>query len=75
MAAAREKFASQADPEILAQMRAIAARDGRQLQVVLEEAMSEYIDRRQSGRPRAHVLEALAESIDEFDTLYERLAR
>lgn len=71
----REKFASQAKPELLAEMRAIAERDGRQLQVVLEEAMAEYVDRRQSGKARAHVLEALAESIEEFDTLYERLAR
>ena len=71
----RQKFASQAKPELLAEMRAIAEREGRQLQVVLEEAMAEYIDRHQSGRPRGHVLEALAESIDEFDTLYARLAR
>lgn len=75
MAVQREKFASQAKPELLAEMRAIAEREGRQLQVVLEEAMAEYIDRHQSGRPRTHVLEALVESIDEFDSLYARLAR
>lgn len=75
MAIAREKFASQADPEVLAAMRALAATEGRQLQAVIEDAMREYLDRRNSERPRQHVMEALAESVAEFDTLYERLAK
>lgn len=75
MAIAREKFASQADPEVLAAMRALAATEGRQLQAVIEDAMREYLDRRNGERPRQHVMEALAESVAEFDTLYERLAK
>lgn len=35
----RIKFASQAEPELLDAMKQIAAEDGRQFQVVLEEAM------------------------------------
>lgn len=75
VANAREKFASQADPELLAAMRAVAADEGRQLQAVLEDAMREYLERRQGGGPRPEVTEALAASIAEFDSLYERLAR
>lgn len=75
MAISREKFASQADPEVLAAMRALAATEGRQLQAVIEDAMREYLDRRNGERPRQHVMEALAESVAEFDTLYERLAK
>lgn len=75
MARAREKFASQADPALLAAMRAVAAEEGRQLQAVLEDAMREYLERRQGTVPRADVTEALAASILEFDSLYERLAR
>ncbi len=75
MAVAREKFASQADPEVLAGMRALATAEGRQLQAVIEDAMREYLARRDGERPRQHVMEALAESIAEFDTLYARLAK
>ena len=70
MAPTREKFASQADPEILAGMRAAAAAQGRQLQ-----AVSEYLARLAGNRPRPQVMEALAESVTEFDSLYERLAQ
>jgi len=75
MAPAREKFASQADPEILAAMRAVAAEEGRQLQAVLEDAMREYLARRSGAAVDPAVAEALAASIAEFDSLYERLAR
>ncbi len=75
VAAAREKFASQADPDVLAGMRELAASEGRQLQAVMEDAMREYLDRRSSDRPRPQVMEALVQSIAEFDTLYARLAK
>lgn len=71
----REKFASQAAPDVLAAMRDIAATQGRQFQAVLDEAMREYIDRQQQTSPRRHVLSAFAESIDEFDRLYAALAK
>ncbi|MBJ7248108.1 MAG: hypothetical protein JHD05_03580 [Thermoleophilia bacterium] len=72
---AREKFASQADPEVLAAMREAAAGEGRQLQAVIEDAMREYLERRATDRPRPQVVQALAESIAEFDSLYARLAQ
>ncbi len=75
VAAAREKFASQADPDVLAGMRELAASEGRQLQAVMEDAMREYLDRRSGDRPRPQVMEALVQSIAEFDTLYARLAK
>lgn len=71
----REKFASQADPEVLAGMREAAAAEGRQLQAVIEDAMREYLERRATDRPRPQVVQALAESIAEFDSLYARLAQ
>jgi hypothetical protein len=75
MAPTREKFAPQADPEILAYLRGAAAAQGRQLQAVIEDAMSEYLARLAGNRPRPQVMEALAESVAEFDSLYERLAQ
>ena len=48
----REKFSSQAAPEVLAALRHIAESEGRQFQAVLDEALCEYIERKEKGRPR-----------------------
>jgi protein-disulfide isomerase-like protein with CxxC motif len=72
---AREKFSSQASPEVLAALRHIAESQGRQFQAVLDEALRDYIDRQQSQRPRRHVMAAFASSLDEFDNLYRDLAK
>ena len=71
----REKFSSQAAPEVLAELRRIAASEGRQFQAVLDDALRDYIDRRQTQRPRRHVLTAFAASLYEFDELYRDLAK
>ena len=71
----REKFSSQAAPEVLAELRRIAESGGRHFQAVLDEALRDYIDRRQTQRPRRHVMAAFAASLDEFDTLYRDLAK
>lgn len=47
-AAIREKFSSQAAPEVLAALRRIAESEGRQFQAVLDEALWEYIERRKN---------------------------
>ena len=73
--AVREKFSSQAAPEVLAALRRIAESQGRQFQAVLDEALRDYIDRHQKERPRRHVMAAFAESVKEFDELYRELAK
>lgn len=71
----REKFSSQAAPDVLAALRKIAESEGRQFQAVLDEALRDYIDRHQNQRPRRHVLAAFAASLAEFDALYRELAK
>lgn len=73
--AVREKFSSQAAPEVLAALRQIAESQGRQFQAVLDEALRDYIDRQQKERPRRHVMASFASSLDEFDSLYRKLAK
>jgi len=73
-ATVREKFSSQAAPEVLAALREIAQAQGRQFQAVLDDALRDYIDRQQKERPRRHVMAAFASSLDEFDDLYRKLA-
>ena len=71
----REKFSSQASPEVLSALRQIAESQGRQFQAVLDEALRDYIDRQQQERPRRHVISAFAASLEEFDALYSELAK
>ena len=69
------KFSSQADPEVLEGLQEIAAREGRQLQAVLGDAMREYLARQRQQAPRRNVLEAFQESLAERDELYRSLAK
>ncbi|MDP8929011.1 MAG: hypothetical protein M3O70_10680 [Actinomycetota bacterium] len=70
----RQKFASQAAPEVLEAVRSIAEQEGRQLQAVIEEALREYIQRKRGERPRELVLAHLQASVERHRELYRRLA-
>jgi hypothetical protein len=71
----REKFSSQASPDVLTALRQIAEVQGRQFQSVLDESLREYIDRQQKTRPCRNVMASFAYSLDEFDHLYRELAK
>jgi hypothetical protein len=75
MAAPLAKFATQADPKVLEEVRRIAAKEGKQLQNVIDEALRDFIDKRKRGKPRPEVLTAFGESLAEFDALYRELAK
>jgi hypothetical protein len=75
MAAAREKFATQVDPKVLATVRGLAHREGRQLQALVEEALADLIEKRKHTRPREHVMAAYHASHDTHAELYKKLAR
>jgi hypothetical protein len=71
----REKFASQLDKELLDRARSYAEKEGLQFQSLLESAIREYLDNAEGDKPRKAVVQALAESINQFDDLYEALAQ
>ena len=70
----RQKYASQADPRLLDAMRQVAQEEGRQFQAVMEDAMREYLERRQNASPRERVLVYLRASIEKNRRLGELLA-
>ena len=74
-AAKKVKFATQLAPDVLETLRRMSADEGRHLQAILDEALREYIENRQTGVPRKHVLNALQTSMAEYGSLYEALAR
>ena len=69
------KFSSQAQPEVLEGLQQIAAREGRQFQAVLGDAMREYLAQKRHQAPRRNVLEAFQDSLKERDELYRSLAK
>lgn len=75
MATQRQKFATQADPALLGQLKEIAKKEGRQLQAVVEEAFKDYVDKKAGNQPRRDVLKHFSDSLKEYDVLYERLAQ
>ena len=75
MVVSREKFSSQASPELLAAMREIAQQEGRHFQAVLEDAMSSYIEAREQQKVRPEVMAHYRASLERNRKLYELLAQ
>lgn len=71
----RIKFASQAEPELLDAMKQIAQEEGRQFQVVLEEAMVYYLENRKHKKVRSSVLSHFHDSVSKNHRLAKLLAR
>ena len=70
----REKFATQVRSETLATLRSLAKSEGRQLQALVDEALSDFIDKRKRARPRAHVMAAYEATHETYAELYAKLA-
>jgi hypothetical protein len=70
----REKFATQVDTDILKAVRAIAQEEGRQIQALVDEALSDLVEKRRKAQPRPHVMAAYQASHEKFGSLYKKLA-
>lgn len=70
-----QKFSSQARPELLEEVRRIAAEEGRQFQAVLDEALAEWVERKKGEAPRPEVIAHAKASIARHRKLYEELAK
>jgi hypothetical protein len=74
MSQTREKFATQVNSEILSAVRALADKEGRQLQALVDEAFADLIEKRKKAAPRAHVMGAYLASHEKYGPLYKKLA-
>ena len=70
----REKFATQVDGALLADLRGLAKQEGRQIQALVEEAITALIEQRRHGTPRPHVMSAYGKSHARYASLYKKLA-
>ena len=69
-----QKFSSQARPELLDEVRHIAAAEGRQFQAVLDEALAEWVEKKKGEAPRPDVIAHAKASIARHRQLYKKLA-
>jgi hypothetical protein len=74
MTTRREKFSSQAYPQLLATLREVARSEGRQFQAVLEDAMRTYIESRTQQRSRDSVMAQFRASVEKNRLLGKLLA-
>jgi hypothetical protein len=72
---AREKFATQVDPFLLAELRSLAREEGRQLQALVDEALAGLIEQRRQAKARPHVMKAYHASLARYGSLYTKLAK
>jgi len=75
MATIREKFATQVNAKTLAALRRLAEKEGRQLQALVDEALADLLEKRRTGRPRTHVVDAYQRSHARYGELYKKLAQ
>ena len=70
----REKFATQVNAEVLAAVRDLAEKEGRQIQALVDEALADLVDKHRNARPRPHVMAAYLASHEKYGPLYKKLA-
>ena len=70
----REKFATQIESTLLADLRVLAKAEGCQIRALIEEAVRTLLEERRQGKARPHVLDAYQKSHARFGPLYKKLA-
>jgi len=75
MADVREKFATQVNSDVLANIRKLAQQEGRQLQALVEEALADLLEKRRNSRPRPNVMAVYQTSHERYGSLYKKLAK
>ncbi len=75
MSRVREKFATQVSSEILSSIRTLAQNEGRQIQALVDEALTDLIEKRKNTRPRSHVMATYLASHEKYSELYQKLAK
>ena len=75
MANPMKKFSAQADINLLYEIKEIAKNEGKQFQVIINEAFKDLVEKKKQTSPRKHVMAIFEQSLYEFDELYKDLAK
>ena len=71
----RRKFATQVASALLDELRTLARDEGREIQALVDEAITGLIEQRRQATARPHVMTAYQRSHARFAPLYETLAK
>jgi hypothetical protein len=74
MLSRRERFSTTVDAKILSAFRAMARRQGRQIQLLVDEALADLVKKHGKRKPRQPVMTAYLASHERYRHLYEKLA-
>lgn len=75
MANTLKKFSAQADEHLLYEVKEIAKKEGKQFQVLINEAFEDLVEKKKQTKPRKNVMAIFEQSLQEFDELYKDLAK
>lgn len=75
MAIHREKFATQVDKVLLANLRKLAKSEGRQIQALVEEAIQKLLDDKNSNQPSPEIMEIADRMTKKYAKTLELLAK
>jgi len=70
-----KKFSTQADEYLLEEVKTLAKSEGKQFQVLVNEAFADLVEKHKQTKPRKHIMAHFEESLDVNDSLYENLAK
>lgn len=70
----REKFATQVNSELLQNVKSLAKEEGRQIQVLIEEALQDLLEKRRGTHARPKVVASYQKSLSSYGDLYQKLA-
>lgn len=68
-----QKFATQVDSKVLEQLRHLAATQGRQLQALIGEALTEYLQNQNNKTIRPAILQHFQQHQAQFGEVYQSL--
>ena len=70
----KEDFTTRIDAKLLAELASLAEAEGRDIQVLVEEAVAALISTRGKDAPRRHVMETYMATHEEYAEVYKKLA-
>jgi hypothetical protein len=56
-------------------MKELAQREGRKMHSILDEALSDYLVKKGVLKPKGNAMNHFAQSLNQFDALYQKLAK
>lgn len=74
MGDARQHFSGEISAALLAELQSSAEKEGRDIQLLIDEAIAAFIEKRKNPSVRDHVMATYEATHKDFDKVYKKLA-